>query len=70
MAGCVTSEEGADGPCAQGDMVQEFHPDKGGEPDWGGFFEEFIVVGCYVEFAEGVGEVGAEPWGLEGDCVD
>ena len=51
-------------------MVQEFHPDKGGEPDWGGFFEEFIVVGCYVEFAEGVGEVGAEPWGLEGDCVD
>lgn len=51
-------------------MVQQFHPDKGGEPDWGGFLEELIVVGGYVEFAEGVGEVGAEPCWLEGDCVD
>jgi hypothetical protein len=51
-------------------MVQEFHPNKYGEPCWRGIFEEFVVVGCYVEFAELVGEVCVEEGWLEGDCVD
>jgi len=51
-------------------MVQQFHPDKSGEPDWGGFFEEFVAVGCYVEIAQGFGEVGAEEGWLEGNRVD
>lgn len=51
-------------------MVQQFHPDKSGKPDWGGFFEEFIAVGRDVEIAQGFRQVGAEEGRLEGDRVD
>lgn len=51
-------------------MVQQFHPDEDGEPCWCGIFEEFIVVGGYVEAAELVGEICLEESGLEGDGVN
>lgn len=51
-------------------MVQQFHPDKGGEPDRGGFFEELIAIGRDVELAQVFREVGAEECWLEGDRVD
>jgi NAD-dependent dihydropyrimidine dehydrogenase PreA subunit len=51
-------------------MVYQFHPDEDGEPCWGGIFEEFVMVGVYVELAESVGEVRLEECWLQGDCVD
>jgi hypothetical protein len=51
-------------------MVYQFHPDEDGEPGRGGVFEEFVMVGLYVELAEAVGEVRLEKGWLEGDCVD
>lgn len=51
-------------------MVQQFHPDKDGEPCWGVIFEEFIVVGGDVEVAELMGQICLEESGLERDGVD
>ena len=51
-------------------MVEQFHPDKNGEPGGDGALEELVAVGDDIIFSQAQRQVRAPGGGLQGDGIN